>query len=191
MREGRTFVLWLGVLALAFTLAGCAQQSQVRESVSVVGGPDEGQYAHATETESDTAAGHEDADHEEEHGHRHHVGLFLGNTHAGGEDKFTVGVDYEYRLTPIFGVGGLVDHASGDHDATIVGGALFVHPWGNSRVLLAPGIEHAHGHNEFLVRVGVSYDFHIGRLTVSPTLNVDFVDGEENTVYGLTFGYGF
>jgi len=197
-------VLCAGVLALAFTQAGCTShlsRSRYRplttELGGALGGPGRGLDVYASRTESDTAAGprrtagHGAADHEEEHAHRHHVALFLGNTRAEGEDKPTVGVDYEYRLTRAFGVGGLVDHARGDHNATIVGGALFVHPWGDWRLLLAPGIEHAAGHNEFLVRSGVSHDFHLGRLTVSPTLNVDFVAGEVSEVCGVSVGYGF
>ena len=130
MKVGKTFVLWLGVLALAFTLAGCAQQSQVREPRGVVAAPGEDQYVHATETESDTAAGHEDAHHEEGAAHRHHVALFIGDTHVESEDKFTLGVDYEDRLTPLFGVGGLVDHAFGDHETTVVGGGAVRAPLG-------------------------------------------------------------
>ena len=42
---------------------------------------------------------------EAHHGHKHHVALFLGNTHDHhGDDAFTVGLDYEYRLHDLFGV---------------------------------------------------------------------------------------
>ena len=45
--------------------------------------------------------------------------------------------------------------------------------------------------NEFLFRTGVAYEFEIGRWSITPQFNVDFVDGEEAYVYGLSFGWGF
>jgi len=151
---------------------------------------------------------------EEEHGHkgkghthRHHVALFLGGAHGETEieqgehgesnhstksaDAFTVGLDYEYRLSSVFGIGGLVEYAGGDLEATGVLGALFIHPVGGLKFILAPGVEHEGGHNKFLFRTGVYYDFFFGKFSVSPNFNVDFVDGDENLVYGVSFGYGF
>jgi hypothetical protein len=37
----------------------------------------------------------------------------------------------------------------------------------------------------------VAYEFEIGRWSITPEFNVDFVEGEEALVYGLSFGYGF
>ena len=67
---------------------------------------------------------------------------------------------------------------------------IWVHPDGGFKFLLAPGLETHSGHTEFLVRAGAYYDFRVKSL-ISPTVNVDFVDGEEILVYGLTFGRGF
>jgi cytochrome c oxidase subunit 1 len=39
--------------------------------------------------------------------HRHGVELFLGNTHNDGENGFSIGLTYEYRLSELFGIGGL------------------------------------------------------------------------------------
>ena len=44
---------------------------------------------------------------------------------------------------------------------------------------------------EFLVRLGVAYEFEIGRWSITPEFNVDFVDDEESTAFGISFGYGF
>ncbi len=137
------------------------------------------------------ATGSEDEHEDQVHGHRHHIALFLGNTHAEGDDGFTVGLDYEYRLAPHVGVGGLADYAGNDLESTVVAAGLFIHPYDEWRLLLAPGFENRHGENEFLVRAGVSYEFSVGDWTVAPTLEVDLVDGEENTVLGLSIGFGF
>jgi hypothetical protein len=147
----------------------------------------------------EAAHGHKEAAHR----HRHHVALFAGGTHADieieeagivreeSEDAFTVGLDYEYRLRPLFGVGGLVEYAGGDLETTIVAGALFIHPVGGLKFILAPGVEHEGDENEFLFRAGVYYDFFFGNFSITPTFSVDFVDGEEDLVYGVSFGYGF
>ena len=132
--------------------------------------------------------------HEEvHHGHKNHLSLFLGNTHNyHGEDAFTVGLDYEFRLHTLLGVGALVDHAAGDIGSTVAGAGIFLHPWGASRLLVAAANEHHHGEDAFVVRVGATYDFHVAGWSISPTVNVDLLEGgEENWVYGLGIGRGF
>jgi hypothetical protein len=121
------------------------------------------------------------------------VGVFTGTTHTEGENEFTVGADYEYRVPGVsfLGVGGLVDHAGGELDSTVVAAAAFIHFRKRVRLLVAPGIERSHGDNESLVRAGVAYRLRLKRLTISPEFNVDFVDGEEITVYGVSVGWGF
>lgn len=133
----------------------------------------------------------EHSEHGGAHEHRHHLALFLGATHTDEEDEFSIGIDYEYRLKPILGVGGLIEYTGGDLETTVVAAALFIHPYDDWRLVLAPGFENEDSDNEFLFRVGVSYEFPVGKWTISPEFNVDFVDGEENLVYGLSFGWGF
>ena len=128
---------------------------------------------------------------ERAHEHRHHLALFLGATHTDEGDEFSIGIDYEYRLKPILGVGGLAEYTGGDLETTVLAAALFIHPYDEWRLVLAPGFENEDGDNEFLFRAGVSYAFPVGKWTVSPEFNVDFVDEEENLVYGLSFGRGF
>ena len=41
------------------------------------------------------------------------------------------------------------------------------------------------------MRVGLLYDFEVGRFTISPVLEFDLVDGEEIPVYGVSIGKGF
>ena len=132
-------------------------------------------------------------DDHENHPHRHHVALFLGATdrEKGHDTEPTIGADYEFRFHRIFGAAALIDSAWKETETTVVGAGIFVHPHGGLKFLLAPGLEEHHGHNEFMVRVGAAYDFHVGSFSISPTVNVDFVDGKGAVVYGLAFGYGF
>ena len=122
---------------------------------------------------------------------RNRMELFLGNTHDEGEDAFSVGVTYEYRFRKLIGLGALWEYADGDFDKWIAGVPFFLHPYKGLRFEVAPGVEHAESDNEFLVRLGVGYEFEIGRWSITPEFNMDFVDGEESIVYGISFGYGF
>jgi outer membrane scaffolding protein for murein synthesis (MipA/OmpV family) len=135
--------------------------------------------------------GHKTEDHH--HGHKHHVAVFFGGTHDyHDENAFTLGLDYEYRLTELLGAGALIDYAGGDIESAVIGGGLFIHPWQDLRFLTAVGKEIHNGHNEFLVRLGVMYDFHLEGWTLSPTINVDLLESDhQNVVYGIAFGRGF
>jgi len=125
---------------------------------------------------------------------RHGIELFLGNTHEDGEDGFSVGLSYEYRLNQLFGIGGIVEYASGVFREWVLAVPLFLHPYKGWRFLVAPGVDipDNDGDNEFLFRVGAAYEFEIGeKWAITPEFNVDFVDNSEVLVYGLSFGYKF
>ena len=59
-------------------------------------------------------AGAEDRHDAGEEFHRHHMGLLLGNTQEGHENGFTIGADYEYRLTELVGLGGVAEYIGGE-----------------------------------------------------------------------------
>ncbi len=131
---------------------------------------------------------------QEEHGevhHRHRLELFLGNSHEEHMDGFSAGLAYEYRLNQMFGIGGLVEYVGGDFEEWIGAVPIFVHPYKGLRFLLAPGLVFEEHGTEFLFRTGLAYEFEIDRLSITPEFNLDFVDGEEILVYGMSIGYGF
>lgn len=128
--------------------------------------------------------------------------------HGRRETSFTVGADYERRLSEVFGIGALVDLALGNTKRTaLLGIPVFLHLIGALELHAAPAIEFADERGEgdtgegssdvesttnFAVRVGAGYEFELGQLTVAPQVNVDFISGESaSIVYGLAFGVGF
>lgn len=124
--------------------------------------------------------------------HPHHAALFLGGTSSsGGKHGATIGVEYEYRFHQKFGVTGILDYAGGEIDTTIVAAGLLYHAVADLRLLVAPGADFHDGKEEFVVRVGAVYDFHVGDWSISPTLHIDLLEAKENVVYGLGFGRGF
>jgi hypothetical protein len=133
--------------------------------------------------------------HEEPHqGHRHHLAFFVGLTKEDHhDDEETFGLDYEYRLgkSRRTGLGFLVDYAGGELETTVVAVPLFFHPVGGLKLMVAPGLEYHNSESEFLIRAGIGYDFHIGKVSIGPSYAIDFVDSEEIEVYGLAIGFGF
>ena len=128
------------------------------------------------------------------HHPRSHLALFVGNTQLEGHSRFTLGADFEYRLPVLhdrIGVGALAEAVFGEHRATILGGAIFVHPVGNVKVLLAPSVEFSEGHKEFLFRSGLGYDLHLGQVSVTPSASLDYVSGHVVQVYGVSLGMSF
>lgn len=137
-------------------------------------------WAEATEAEGD---------------HRNHVALMGGAVFVPHTPSAaTVGADYAYRL-PLLGdrlsVTALVELAFAEELATILGLGLGVHPVGGLRIVLAPGVELAHGEVVFLFRFGAGYDFHLGSFSLGPVIYADYVHGHLATVAGLQVGVGF
>ena len=124
--------------------------------------------------------------------HLHHAALFFGNTNNDkDQNAFTVGVEYEYRLSRPVGLGALVDYAGGKIESTVVAAGPVFHPWRELKLLAMPGLDIHHGEEEFVTRVGALYDFHAGDWSISPTLHVDVIDVKENIIFGLGFGRGW
>ena len=127
----------------------------------------------------------------------HVIGLFLGATDEDkGSTEFTFGGEYEYRLNQYFGVGGVVERTPDGHHGdgvTVALGALHVHPMGALRLTGGIGREMVDGHeDETLYRLGAAYDFELANsFALAPTVNVDFVDGKENFVFGAVLSRHF
>lgn len=143
------------------------------------------------------------------HDFNHALGLFLGVTDEPGHDSDqTFGLEYAYKLSKNWAVGGLIDYAGPDQRNWIAAPVVYWKPGLGGLILLAaPGVEFHDGRGEvdhhhlkasdseidedkteFLFRLGAIYMFHVGsRYGIGPTVNFDLVDGHEVLVYGLTF----
>jgi hypothetical protein len=139
------------------------------------------------------------AGHQAPHPHSNHLALFTGATTNFEHDStdFTIGVDYEYRVSDMFGIGLFGEIVYAGHRETIVGVPFFFHmDDAPLKIVLAPGVimaedHHHHKYEKFLFRAGLGYDIHMGAYSITPTLNADLVDGDVSLVYGLAFGIGF
>jgi hypothetical protein len=129
----------------------------------------------------------------------HHLNtmeLFIGYTSEdgehGSESGGSIGIVYERRLSSLFGTGGFLEFTSGDLEKWSVGIPLFIHPYKQFRFNLTPGLERRHGKDKFLFRTGVAYEFELPEnWVIAPEFNLDFVDGQEAYVFGISVGVGF
>ena len=119
---------------------------------------------------------------------KNQISLFLGATSNIDATAFTIGLDYQYRINRLFGVGALVDHAMGDIQSTLLAPALYLHVW-HLEFTVAPAAEFSKDETTAVLRVGVEYGFEISRFSVSPALFFDTERNEEpSLVYGVSFG---
>jgi hypothetical protein len=68
------------------------------------------------------------------------VSIFLGGTSNEDATAFTLGVDYQYRINRIVGVGALIDYAMGDIQSLLIAPAVYLHA-GHFEVTVAPAAE--------------------------------------------------
>ncbi len=81
------------------------------------------------------------------------ISLFLGASSSSNETAFTIGMDYQYRISRVFGVGVILDYAGGDIRSTLVAPSLFMHLKKLS-FTLAPGAEFSGDETVMVLRVG-------------------------------------
>lgn len=128
----------------------------------------------------------------QEHG-PNHLSVFAGNTdfseHGSG---LTLGVDYEYRLSPLLGLGSVVEYAYGSLDAFTVLAVADIHLTEQFIVQVGPGFEHSSEHDFAVTRLGTLYEYRYHGYTVSPQLHVDYHFGHGSSVVaGLALGVDF
>ena len=119
---------------------------------------------------------------------RNGISVFVGNTQNGSENGASLGLEYERQLSPLIGVGFYVEYAGGDFDSTSMGVPVFFHPHAGWAFKVAPGMNFEDGGPNFGLRLGFGYEFDIApKWSLVPELNADFVGGETEFVYGVSF----
>jgi len=127
------------------------------------------------------------------------LGGFIGFTDRYNTD-FTFGAEYEHQLQQArpWSVGGLVEFTPNvrfGNDDTVALATAHYRPASMSRLKLTGGAgiefrENASDHARF--RIGAGYDIlKQGRITVTPRVAIDFGEGNENVVFGVSGHYGF
>jgi hypothetical protein len=150
--------------------------------------------------------------HHDSHAHKHHLAIFNGTATSFTHHftAYSLGVDYEYRLTGFLGLGLLAEAVFAESQELIAGLPVFLHPFGNFKALIAPMVLFSEAHDggqeethkkaattelgkeaHFGFRAGIAYDFHLGKLSLGPVVNYDYANGASTIVYGVNLGFGF
>lgn len=198
---------WLGVLLLVALMSVAAPAHVVAEE-------QEHEESSGEHQEDEKELGEE---HGEEHEfHKHHIAVILsateaveehgegghGETHSessnGGKDDpdFTIGFDYERRLTRLFGFGGMIDWVVEGRREFLFGPIGFLHPFAGSKFWLAPLAERVRetGDWELVWRIGAGWDIPIGKsgkYSIAPNVNYDITEEHELWVVGVAIGRGW
>ena len=139
----------------------------------------------------DETEDHHSAESEHETHHPNVLAVFVGVAFEDRRDNgVALGLEYERRLSRVFGVGALVEHTFGDIDTTVYAVPFAFHHkrW---KFVVAPGIEDGDHGSENLIRVGAEYAFEVRKWEIAPQFDLDFVDGDSVLVVGAAFGKGF
>ncbi len=155
--------------------------------------------------------------------HQNHFSVFLGGTTESEEDEtttsFSIGVDYERRLSRLMGIGFGAEYVFVDVGREALAGLLgFFHVTEGFVLLGGPGLEFAQEplheveaggevgkisetsedveterETNLVFRLGTLYEFEVGhQYTIAPSLFVDFIENKDPAfVWGLSFGIGF
>jgi len=121
---------------------------------------------------------------------RDFIELFVGITHDDGENDPSLGVTYEHRFGR-FGTGFIAEFTKSDRRDSVLAVPFFWHPADPWRTVVAIGTEYNEGENSFLARVGGSYEIEFSGWSLSPEVNVDFVDQGTVLVIGASFVWKF
>lgn len=123
----------------------------------------------------------------------HHLSILVAETLINGSsnDGLTIGLDYEYRLSRLLGVGVVVERAAGAIDATTVFAVADLHIWRGLAVQVGLGSEYIEETAFLAARAGVLYEFVFDSgYTLSPQVHFDASD-ENSIVWGVSFGKSF
>lgn len=148
----------------------------------------------AQETEAHGELGEERPGHVRNAAKPHHLSVFVGGTHIDEEDEtaVTIGVDYEYRVSDLLGLGFVVEQALGEIDSTTVLAVADIHLIHGLAVQVGPGIEFVDDTEFAIARLGMLYEVELGdHFTISPQFHYDLSEAEDAIVFGVAVGRAF
>ena len=123
----------------------------------------------------------------------YHLSAVLADTHVDGEgNNPTIGIDFEYRMNRLLGLGAVVEQAWGELHASTLLAVADIHLHEGWVIQVGPGFEHREGEDVFVSRAGLLYEFEWQNFTLSPQLHWDYHQHEENAVVaGFALGFSF
>lgn len=122
---------------------------------------------------------------------KNEISFFVGASTNSETTAFSFGIDYQFRINKVVGVGAIVDVATEDYGSIMLGPAVYLHA-SKFEFVVSPTIEFSDDDSTGVLRLGVAYEIELSKFSISPSLNFDTErGGEETLVYGLSFGFVF
>jgi hypothetical protein len=121
---------------------------------------------------------------------RFSLGGGLGVTQLAGSSQAFVsaGLEFEYRVTSLIGLGAFSNYVFASPGVGIVGlPQVYIHPLGGDWYInVAPMAQFGGGADtRFGARVGTRIPLQLGSAMIIPQVSVDFIGGGQNWMYGL------
>lgn len=113
--------------------------------------------------------------------------------HHSKEANF-LGLEYEYRLSDKWSIGGYYEQTFNGFDLEALGLIATYHPSGSWKVMGGIGGEGKLNSDKtkLLLRFSVGYEFPVGETTITPIVAVDWIEDNSTTAYlGVAVGFGF
>ena len=104
------------------------------------------------------------------------------------ESDFTLGVEYEYRMSPLLGIGAFGSYVFSNPGITFIGWPqVSVHPFSTEfLVSVSPVVETGGDVGSHVgVRFGTRLPIPLGVVSIIPTFAIDLISGGPNYIYGL------
>jgi hypothetical protein len=101
---------------------------------------------------------------------------------------FTLGIEYEYRMSPLLGIGAFGSYIFSTPGITFIGWPqLSVHPFSTEfLVSVSPVVETGGDVGSHVgVRFGTRLPIPVGAIEIIPTFAIDLISGGPNYIYGL------
>ncbi|TQV89560.1 hypothetical protein [Aliikangiella coralliicola] len=122
------------------------------------------------------------------------LGTFLGQTRHSGENRTTYGLEYERLVASNFSVGVAIEQSrEGGHDINSLIGNVFYSPATHWRLGIGYGKEDVSGKDaEDIIRFSLAYEIHVtNSISLAPSIAKDRIDGESQTLAGISLSYHF
>jgi hypothetical protein len=101
---------------------------------------------------------------------------------------FTLGIEYEYRMSPLLGIGAFGSYIFSTPGITFIGWPqLSLHPFSTEfLVSVSPVVETGGDVGSHVgVRFGTRLPIPLGAIAIIPTFAIDLISGGPNYIYGL------
>ncbi|NIM91912.1 MAG: hypothetical protein GTO17_13305 [Candidatus Aminicenantes bacterium] len=137
-------------------------------------------------------------DHEHEE-HKHHLGFLLGSVYNITEEKYMLGLGFEYEyvlplLDRLFGIGFASEVVFDEHKHYVVSLLIPIHPTRELTLFVAPGImfiDKEEIERRFAIHFGIEYEFDLEKIFLAPEFEIAFAEDDIHIMLGIHIGFGF